>query len=193
MTETFFFAAGEIPECTTPEWYATIPRAPHLEEDGHRPRLLLAADFVRDAISRGCDSVSDLGAGDGGLLYLIRDEPVPAWGYDLIPANVEAALHERHVPVSLRNFETDEVEFGECVVLTEVLEHLLDPSAVLAALPEHVRFVVASSPDGETWERRYENHTWGFDLDGYRTLFERSGWKVVRHETIGFQVLLASR
>ena len=191
--ETRFFAEGDTPIHTTPEWYATIERAPHLDQPEHRPRLLRAAEFTRDAISRGCDTVSDLGAGDGGLLYLIRDEPVSAWGYDLIPANIEGA-RERGVEVYLMDGFGDGALIGECVVATETLEHLIDPHGTLRRLPDRARFIVASSPNGETWAQRYEFHTWGWDMPGYAALFTGAGWKVVRHEAIpGFQVLLASR
>jgi hypothetical protein len=195
VSQTRFFADGEVPIYTTPSWYATIERAPHLDQPEHRPRLLRAAEFCRDAISRGCDTVSDLGAGDGGLLSLIRDEPVAAWGYDLIDENIEGAI-ERMVDVEYGDFvaHPERVFFGELVILTEVLEHLIDPHGVLRNLPEVTRFVVASSPDNETWEHRYVYHCWGWTMEGYRAMFEGAGWTVVRHERIpGFQVLLASR
>lgn len=187
--ETRFFDEGTVPEWTTPEWYAGRERAPHLDQPGHRGRLELAAKFVREAwLHYPVTSVSDMGAGDGGLLSLIDDLDVPKWGYDLMPANVAGAA-ERGVSVELGNFQTDPVRWGYLCVLTEVLEHLIDPREVLRTIPSSI--VVASSPDGETLDRRYEFHTYGWDMDGYRALFEDSGFHVLRHESIGFQVLAA--
>lgn len=192
MSETRFFDPADPPVWTTPEWYEPIERAPHLEQPAHAHRIYAARDLVRRAVELGAISVSDLGAGDGGLLSLLTD--LQAWGYDLMPANVWAAIHVRHVAVSRRNFLTDAVQYGDCVVLTEVLEHLIDPHGVLRDLPEVARFVVASSPNNETWASRYEFHTWGWDMNGYRNLFEGAGWRVARHDAIpGFQVLLAQR
>jgi 2-polyprenyl-3-methyl-5-hydroxy-6-metoxy-1,4-benzoquinol methylase len=195
VTEYRFFDEGTVPAHCTSAWYAERERAPHLEQPAHRPRLVKAAEYVREAVHvLGARSISDLGAGDGGLLSLVQNLAVPSWGYDLMPANVEAAVNERHVAVSLGNFEKDDVQYGECVVLTEVLEHLRHPHETLRTLPPVVRFVVASSPNGETWESHYEFHTWGWDTSAYRGMFAGAVWNVLKHEAIpGFQVSLAGR
>lgn len=186
--ETRFFEPGTVPEWTTPDWYAQRERAPHLEQDGHRGRLLLSAEYVWHARSEHrLRTVSDLGCGDGGLLSLIG---APAWGYDLMPENIAGAA-ERGVDARLGDFMNEPVEWGDITVCTEVLEHLIDPHAFVASIPSQV--LVASSPDGETWEQRYEFHTWGWDMPGYRALFEQGGYRVVRHESIGFQVLMGVR
>lgn len=187
--EVRFFEPGTIPEHTTPGWYSERARAPHLEQDGHSGRLHLAAEFVEQAI-RDYDvrSVSDMGCGDGGLLSLLKTIPVAAWGYDLQPANVKAARSDRLVNATLANCLTGDVAWGDLAVCTEVLEHLVDPHAFVRSIPSRV--LVASSPDGETQDSRYEFHTWGWDMAGYRALIEQGGFEVARHETIGFQVIL---
>jgi 2-polyprenyl-3-methyl-5-hydroxy-6-metoxy-1,4-benzoquinol methylase len=155
--EVQFFEPGTVPEWTTTPWYEQRVRAPHLEEPGHRGRLLLAAEFVREAIAEhGATSLSDMGAGDGGLLSLVSGE-IAGWGYDLMPANVQAAIDERAVDVRRVDILTDPVKYGDICVLTEVLEHLIDPHGFLVACPS--RLVVASSPDNETRDCHYEFHT----------------------------------
>lgn len=187
--ETRFFEDGVVPEWTTARWYARRERAPHLEQPGHHARLLLAAEYIAEARDRyGLSSVSDMGAGDGGLLTLIGGK---CWGYDLAPENVDAALMVRGVPVSLVDFTTQPVRWGDITVATEVLEHMIDPHGWLAQVPS--RCVVASSPEGETAAHHYEFHAWGWDQAGYRALFEHAGFKVVRHAAFGFQVVLAVR
>ena len=182
----------EPPEFTRPEWYAGRERAPHLEQGGHRGRLDLAARYARlAATEHGCRTVSDLGAGDGGLLSLIASEFEEAWGYDLQPANVEGAK-ERGVTVHLCDMAHPAVNFGDLSVCTEVLEHLIDPHGLVRALPSPA--LVASSPAFETADSHYAYHTWCFDMDGYRALVEQGGYRVVRHEITGdFQVLLGVR
>lgn len=188
--EVQFFEPGTVPEWTTPEWYAQRERAPHLEQDGHRDRLFLAADFVNSfEMDPAAYTVSDMGCGDGGLLSLLT-ECFYCWGYDLQPSNVEGA-RERGVDVRLGNALTDDVEWGDVAVCTEVLEHLIDPHAFVRNIPSRV--LIASSPDGETLDQRYEFHTFGWDMDGYRALIEQGGYRVVRHESIGFQVLMGVR
>lgn len=190
--EARLFPEGTVPEWTTPEWYAGRDRAPHVDEELHRPRLLRAASLVRELVAEtGARYVVDLGAGDGGLLSLLGD--LDAWGYDLQPSNVVGA-RERGVLVIQDDVLTDEIEWGDVVVATEMLEHLVDPHGFIAGFPPLVRGVVASSPWTETVDSHYGYHTFCWDMAGYRALFEDLGWHVVDHVQVGmFQVLSAVR
>lgn len=197
MTEWRLFLEGEIPHCTTPEFYEGRARAPHLEEGAHRDRLLLAADMVRDAVDRfGVRSVVDLGCGDGGLLSLLQEtsfeRDVPMWGYDLQRTNVNPAVLERGVDVRYGDAVNGEVEWADLAVCTEFLEHLLSPHEFVRRIGAHSRVIVASSPFTETDQSHYEFHTWAFDMAGYRALVEQAGFHIERHETTAmFQVLMA--
>jgi hypothetical protein len=178
-----------VPEYCTPEWYAERETAPHVDQALHRPRLDLAAAMVNGLVDT---TVVDLGAGDGGLLTLLRPGHV-AWGYDLQPSNVEAAAR-RGVDVRYCDVLADPVLWGEVSVATEMIEHLLDPHAFVRRILVHSRYVVASSPWTETAEDHYGYHTWAWDHAGYRALFTDAGWRVALHDTTGmFQVLLAVR
>jgi 2-polyprenyl-3-methyl-5-hydroxy-6-metoxy-1,4-benzoquinol methylase len=193
VTQVRFFDDGTVPEYATPEWYATRERAPHLEQTGHRARLDLAAEFVRDAHRRyGLCTLSDMGAGDGGLLSILDCPGLSAWGYDLEPANIVGSM-DRGVRVTLTDVLNDDIVWGDIVVCTETLEHLVDPHGFVRTASENARVIIASSPDGETEENHYEFHLWGFDKAGYRELIEQGGFEVVRHETVpGFQVLMGA-
>lgn len=197
------FPEGTIPEYTTPEWYAGRERAPHLEQEPHRWRLETAAGFVTDTVAKGATTVVDLGAGDGGLLSLVRGQRLPgvaSWGYDLQRTNV-AGARGRGVPIFLRDVvgEFDAVHWGyldgaRTAVCTEMLEHLVDPYGFLAKVVKHADFLVASSPVTETDKDHYEFHTWAWDFEGYEALMERSGFDILEHERWGmFQVILAER
>jgi len=194
--EVRLFPEGTVPEWTTPEWYAGRDAAPHVDEPGHRPRLELAASMVRDLCAeRDWCTVSDLGAGDGGLLSLLAGSGLTCWGYDLQPSNVAGAA-VRGVDVTLRDVLTETYAPGEVVVATEMIEHLLDPHAFVRGLNDGYAplAVVASSPWTETAESHYEYHAWAWDVAGYRAMFEAVGWVVVRHQQVGmFQVLAAVR
>lgn len=191
MSEWRLFEEGTIPECTTAEWYEGREHAPHLEQELHRPRLLKSASLVAQAVaSFGFRTVVDLGAGDGGLLSLLGPA-VTGWGYDLAPANVEAAKR-RGVDVRLADVLADPIQWGALAVATEMLEHLIDPHGFAKTIFENARALVASSPWNETPDSHYEFHTWAWDRDGYRALLEQAGWRVVSHEPVSmFQVVLA--
>jgi hypothetical protein len=186
------FPEGTVPVFTTPEWYAGRDHAPHLEQVGHRDRLMFtAAQVAREAMT-GLKTVVDLGAGDGGLLSLLGPA-MRAWGYDLQPSNLDAAK-VRGVDVRYGDVLTDDIEWGEIAVATEMLEHLIDPHAFVRRIGEHAKVLICSSPRLETADEHYEFHTWAWDSTGYRELVEQGGWQVKRHTPVhGFQVLVAVR
>lgn len=206
MTEHRFFNEGETAYVSTFDYHKDRERAPHLEQSNHRGRLERAAEFV---LSVGIDqrmTVSDLGCGDGGLLrllttrYELANLPNFCWGYDFAPANV-VGWKERGVEGTAMNvFDTfdiinPEVQVGDIVVMTEVLEHLTHPHEVLRELTYYdTQYIVASSPWDEGPGNHDASHAWAWDMEGYREMFERAGWMTQRHEKVDrFQVVLAVR
>jgi len=194
--EARLFPEGTIPECATPAWYAGRERAPHVDQPLHQGRLEWAAQFVRRAaLTMQLRTVSDLGAGDGGLLQLLADDDLECWGYDLQQSNVDGAI-ERGVDVTLADIFTDYITFGQIVVATEMIEHLVDPHGFVKALfdKSQVKALVASSPFTETAESHYEHHLWAWDCQGYTQMVEAAGWRVETLRTVSmFQVVLAVR
>jgi len=211
MTEIRLYPPGTIPECATVEWYADRDRAPHIDQDLHRPRLLAAARFVVDlAAGERFHTIIDLGAGDGGLLELLGEllPDIDAYGYDLQPSNIIGAA-ERGVSVRygdvLELAAAGKLEVSRypahptttrrvIAVCTEMLEHLVDPHQLLrqlAAAPP-VGALVASSPWTETNGGAYEHHLWAWDEAGYAELLESTGWTVIRQERVGMFTVLAA-
>jgi hypothetical protein len=192
---------GTVPEWTTAAWYATVENSMMADGPVHGPRVRAAAVMVNEAARRvGARTVVDLGAGDGGLLQLLTlPAGCTAWGYDLQPSHVDHAK-VRGVEVHLVDILTDPdaVDWGPAprvVVATETLEHLLDPRALLRAIPAGST-LVASSPYTETDQDHYEYHCWAWDLEGYRDLMRACGWaRIVEHVTVEpiFQVLVCER
>lgn len=198
MAEWRFFDAGTTPEYATAEWYAERDHAPHLEQDGHRQRLLVTAEVVAEAVRRGGQTIVDLGAGDGGLLQAVREcvvSTVPAWGYDLQPSNVTAAAG-RCVQVDLIDFDHDPIDWADIVVMSEVLEHLVDPHAMVTRIfnESDARWLIATSPYTETPDSHYGYHLWGWDLPGYQQMLESGGWQHVSTSTAWIsQIVLMER
>ncbi len=190
MAEWRLFPEGTIPECTTAEWYLTRARAPHLEEPGHRERLLKTAEVVLDARPQ---TVVDLGCGDGGLLSLLRG--MPAWGYDLSPVAVQAARGLRGADAQVLDVVScpGQVQWAGLAVCTEMFEHLVDPHGFAREIAKHSTRLVASSPVHETDRNHYEFHTWAWDMAGYRALVEQAGFTVTWHEIVGGAQILAAK
>lgn len=192
MIEHRLFPEGTIPEWTTPAWHAERERAPHLEQRGHRERLLTAARLAMVPWLPEM-TVVDLGAGDGGLLSLLNVPSHAKWGYDLTPENVAGAA-SRGQDVRLGDCVDGDIEWGDIAIATEMLEHLVDPHGFVRRIADHSQFLVASSPWTETKDNHYEFHTWAWDVDGYGQLLTDNGWGILGHITVSwFQVVLAER
>jgi SAM-dependent methyltransferase len=201
MREDRIYPAGQSPVSTF-AYHEHRDRAPHLEQEYHRGRLLLAARMIgvaaEDLFSAGepAVTVSDLGCGDGGLLSLLKNiSGLYAWGCDFAPANA-AGWAERGVDAAaLDVFGADHalVQVGQIVVMTEVLEHLEDPHDALSwALTRGARYLVCSSPWNESLEMHDPSHAWAWDLEGYARMIEAAGWTIVRQEQVEtFQVVMA--
>lgn len=185
---------GDVAPFTDDEFYREREAAHHLEEEGHHDRIMKALEYA--LIANGqlkCESFSDLGCGDGGWVQVAIERGLRAWGYDMQPSNVRHAREVRGVPVYWTNFEQDaEIEYGECSVITEVLEHISDPHGLLKNLPS--KFLIASSPFGETGDSHYEFHNWAWDNAGYAKMIEDAGYRILFHDNVWLnQVVLGVR
>jgi 2-polyprenyl-3-methyl-5-hydroxy-6-metoxy-1,4-benzoquinol methylase len=200
MAEYKLFS-GVVADVSTFTFHEHRERAPHLEQGVHQGRLRLAADFVREAVDRVETrmqypaDVVDLGCGDGGLLSLLSRLPFTnVLGFDFQPSNKEGWL-ERNVNAQAMNFVDDfhKVPDADVYVMTEVLEHLTDPHAMVRNIRRHPQTqLVASSPWTEHSTSHDACHAWAWDEEGYKQLMWQAGFKVVRHETTGmFQVIHA--
>lgn len=191
MREDRLFPEGTVPEYTQPSWYAGRDTAPHVDEAMHRPRLEIAAGYVRSVWEEGL-TVVDLGGGDGGLLSLLNDIPADAkWGYDLQQTNVDAAAL-RNQDIRYGNVLTDPIVWGDIAIATEMIEHLFDPHAFVANVATHSQYFIASSPWNESAEAHYGFHTWAWDVEGYLALLSNHGWRTLANDVTGmFHVVLA--
>lgn len=198
MTEHRLFDPADPPEWLDPEWWRDREHCDHLGSPtgAHVARLKAAERHARiAALAAGPDNdaapVCDLGAGDGALLSLFpKSLREKSWGYDMIAADVEYAQDVRGVSVRVANVRRRlgkvKLDLAPVVVLTEVLEHMIDPHdflALLHARPE-VRFVVASSPHSETPEQHEWNHAWAWDCRGYLAMFRAAGFKGVQYDEV---------
>jgi len=145
-------------------------------------------------------SVIDPACGDGGIVLLanhirpigrmvLNDISVPSTDYlrrqvvgmegvEVECASIEEALRARF-----------EMPLGfDVVVLTEILEHMEDPDAILKLARDRAAYLVASSPEMRVGQSDAHNieHYWQFDGEGYRQMLVESGWTPFHKTHMGF-------
>lgn len=85
----------------------------------------------------------------------------------------------------------------DAFVMTEILEHLEDPDAILRLARAKARWLVASSPIVPDGRDHTAQHAWAFDMEGYREMLEDAGWRPMVWQSVncrdhpyasGFQV-----
>jgi ubiquinone/menaquinone biosynthesis C-methylase UbiE len=188
----------DTPHSHDAEWYKDREAADHINQEGHRHRLMKVKDYVLELV--GIDesmTIADFGCGNGGLMREI-EKSIPnnkIWGYDLCPANVEDSHQKGNTEnIKYLDFVNEVVEFPNIVISTEVLEHLVDPDAFIKRLLDNgVEYIVASSPDYETPTYHAPFHLWVFNGDSYKEMFEQQGWEVLEHKKEHFQYIVAKR
>ncbi len=191
------YKAFVVPHSHDADFYRDIELADHINQDGHRPRLMQVLDYITQLTSDDDQlTICDFGCGNGGLIREIESKiPNKIWGYDLLPANVtDAHVKGNTNNITYKDFITDVegIQYPDVAICTEVLEHLVDPDAFLNRLLENnVQCVVASSPDYETPNYHASFHLWVFNGDSYKEMFEQVGWKVILHHKDFFQYIVA--
>ena len=177
------------------EWYKDREVADHINESGHRPRLMQVLDFLLQILEQHPDlSICDFGCGNAGLIREIESKVSnKIWGYDLCPANVEDAATKGNQNVFYKDFVIeDDIMYPDIAICTEVLEHLVDPDTFIKKLLNNgVKFIIASSPDYETPSYHAPFHLWVFNGDSYKEMFVDAGWNVVLHHKDYFQYIVA--
>jgi hypothetical protein len=75
-------------------------------------------------------------------------------------------------------FETlESLDHVDAIVLTEIVEHVEDPDALLRLARSKASWLVASSPIVRAGVRDHtDQHMWSFDQEGYRETLVAAGW-----------------
>ncbi len=190
MTE---YRLQESTHPSTYEYHQHRERVPHLEQSWHNGRLYAAAKMVRKLKPK---DVVDLGCGDGGLLSVMLAQGLRCWGYDFQPSNAEG-WEQRQVEgyqADIFNDISFQPKWGECVVVTEVLEHLSHPHEVVKWIAESAKYIVASSPKDEVPSDHLscDSHIWSWDWQGYEDLLSPH-FVIVEHKAADWSQVISGK
>lgn len=147
---------------------------------------------VEHTISLGCQLargqdltlLADLSCGDGAVPLGIQAQcPEVDW-HPRSPILGDYAAHPRLDFVGPIEHTLGRLPLTvDLFVLTETLEHLDDPAAVLAGIRQRARWLLLSTPLTFGRDDNPE-HYWSWDADGVAELLEGAGWEPVVQSTL---------
>lgn len=160
--------------------YTTMPARSNDQWRDHQARVLVTAGLIAWykpslVLDPACGDASIVEAAYGLHPFSL------AWLGDLNPQNAHPSIAAPHGAVwttnALHMLRTQGGQAPDVVVLTEILEHVEDPEALLVAAREQGKHLVASSPVEEPPGVNNAEHLWSFGIDGYRDMLIATGWK----------------
>lgn len=156
----------------------------------HTDRFDDSAALITKAAQLGATTWADYGCGAGALLSRV-DGFTTKWGVDFWEGAAELGK-TRGLTIKIADIESDVLEPSDLASATEFLEHIGDPHGFLRNVP--CRWFVGSVPYHETSTNFDIAHVWVWDTDGYRSMVEQAGFKVIEHTWRGLgQHILAER
>lgn len=163
-------------EMPTPEELAKLYATPHdhMKWVDHRYRVDVTAAIAGQLMREG-GTVADLSCGNAAIAerLLVRfggrailGDFAP--GYDLT-GPIEETI--------------DQVRPVDLFILSETLEHLDDPDAVLRKIRAKTTHLVLSTPDGEdnNWN---PEHVWGWDSEAVKDMLQQAGFTPIVHTIV---------
>lgn len=140
------------------------------------------------------DSLLDPACGDGSIVRLAETiQPIPRLVLSDVSAPNIFSLQEMagEIGIDIRCESLYEAlareEYFDVLVLTEILEHLEDPDAVLRMARAQASRLIASSPEMRPGQMDDNaEHLWMFDGDGYLSMLADAGWTAIHKTHMGF-------
>jgi hypothetical protein len=149
----------------------------HNQWPDHRLRVNVTAEIAQwMADEHRARSVADLSCGDATIARRLTGMERVVLG-DFAPGYPIVGPIERTV---------EQLEPVDLFVLSETLEHLDDPDAVLRQIRAKARCLVLSTPEGEQDDGNPE-HYWGWDSEAVEAMLTAAGWTPVVHNLLGLR------
>jgi SAM-dependent methyltransferase len=197
------YADGVPPQPVLDEYYASMSKYEHTQEDGREgsfaeQRFPGAAAFIRSVVDDTHIRILDVGCSNGGLLHALAEQGFNnLLGMDPSPACARTAerLYGMRVLTGTLSSPPPETAGSELVLLSAVLEHVRDLGGALAQVrallapygflyvevPDVTRF--GASPDAPFQEFSVEHINY-FSRTSLRNLLDAAGFAEVTSSTV---------
>ena len=144
----------------------------------HRVRVDVTTAMAAHMLVRAGSTIADLSCGDASIARRLQAEH---GGRRLILGDF-APGYELCGPIE-KTVELLRYRQADLFILSETIEHLDDPDAVLARIREKCDRLILSTPDGETDDKNPE-HVWGWDAEEVESMLKIAGFTPAMHTTL---------
>jgi 2-polyprenyl-3-methyl-5-hydroxy-6-metoxy-1,4-benzoquinol methylase len=172
--------------------------ADHINEPAHALRLYISGAYALYFLrfKEEIKTVGDFGAGNGGLLEFLKNnldrKDIKLYGYDLMPTNIENAK-SKGLDIELKDFTVDDIVYPDFLIMTEILEHLIDPHGQLEKVPKGT-YILATVPSYETLTEHYEFHNWVWAENSFFNMFPNCGFELMQTAVVNsIQLVVAKK
>jgi hypothetical protein len=141
----------------------------HTRWSDHIQRVAFTQQFIREVLAeRDLTSVADLSCGDAAIPLGVGLQRHKVFLGDY----VEREGYDYHGRIENTIISVPDVDL---FILSETLEHIDDPVALLKLIRARADTLVLTTPLGEQDDGNPE-HYWGWDRDGVESVLELAGW-----------------
>lgn len=154
----------------------------------HVERVKASADMI-ERYAGQIRTAADLSCGDGALLNMISRRLTRAVLGDLngVPVSAAVSCHAQVLETIGAAALPDSLERLEPVdlfILSETLEHMDDPDALLTQLTEVSRYLFLSTPVAESADSGNLEHYWSWGVTDVYDMLHASGWQPIDQLTL---------
>lgn len=164
---------------------------------GHSLRVKTTIDFTIETCGQTgpISTVADLSAGNCAIPEAVAAHFRASLWLGDYAANDKKFAFRGPIETTIHQL-AEQAGTVDVFVLSETVEHLQDPDALLALIP--AKQLILSTPIGETDQGNPE-HIWGWDQNGVDELLSAAGWTpaqrldLILPDTYSYQVWRATR
>ena len=161
-------------------------------------RCLNQFNFIKANINCDNKKVCEIGAFDGLLLNIFKNNKCEVQGYELNDRAREYAKNKYNIYLK-QNFLEDNQKY-DIIILSHVIEHFKEPKEILLKIKSMLNengFIYIEVPNSplknqcpyETFIKYLTSpHTVNFNIDNLKTFIENGGFKIIKYQYYDYNV-----